>query len=179
MTELIAVGAIAVTASSVAAVGSWSWIRGRQARRVLRSGIPASEFAPERYEPMMRLLADDDLAFLRRRTCPRSGIAARWDKTRRRVLRFYLNDLASDFRSLHGEARALVAESPEQFADLVGVLMRQQLVFWRAMAAVRIRLAFGALGMGVADVRQLIEAIEAMQLEIERSVSLRTASAHS
>ena len=179
MTELIAVGAIAVTASSVTAIGSWSWIRGRQARRMLRSGMPASEFTPERYEPMIRLLSNDDLAFLRRRTCPGSGIAARWDKVRRRVFRLYLNDLAADFRGLHAEARALVAESPEQFADLVGVLMRQQVAFWRAMTVVRVRLAFGALGLGAADVRRLMDAIQTMQLEIEHSLNMAAASAHS
>jgi hypothetical protein len=126
---------------------------------------------------MVRLLADDDITFLRRSTCPRSGIVARWDQARRRVFRLYLNDLAADFRSVHAEARALVADSPEQYSDLVGVLMRQQIVFWRAMAPIRVRLALGALGIGAADVRRLIGAIECMRLEIERSVDLASAQA--
>jgi hypothetical protein len=177
MTELFAVGAMAFTASSVAAVGSWSWIRGRQSRRALRGTTSASEFSADRYEPMVRLLADDDVAFLRRRTCPQSGIVARWDRARRRVFRLYLKDLAADFRSLHAEARALVAESPEQYADLVGVLMRQQVVFWRVMATVRVRLAFGALGINAADVRRLIDAIESLHVEIEQSGNLASAQA--
>jgi hypothetical protein len=177
MTELLAFGAIAVTASSVAAIGSWSWIRGRQARRVLRNGTPAGEFTPDRYEPMVRLLENGDLEFLRRSTCPRSGMVARWDRSRRRVFRLYLKDMADDFHCLHAEARALVAESPEQYSDLVGVLMRQQVVFWRAMAAVRIRFALSGFGICAADVRRLIGAIEAMHLEIERSVDLASASA--
>ena len=175
MTELIAVGSLAVTASSVAAVGSWCWIRGRQARLALRKGAKADEFCADRYEPMVRLLAEDDLAFLRRRTCRQSRVVARWDRARRRVFRLYLDDLAADFQALHAEARALVAESPEQYSDLVGVLMRQQLTFWRAMAAVRVRVALGSLGLGPADVRRLVDSIQNMHLEIERSVSLAAA----
>jgi hypothetical protein len=178
MTELVATGAIAVMASSVAAIGSWSWILGRQARRLRRENAQvAGEFFPDRYEPMVRLMTDDDLNFLRRTTCLRSGVVARWDRARRRVFRLYLKDLAGDFRCLHTEARALVAESPEQYSDLVGVLMRQQVTFWRVMAGVRVRLALGGLGVGRADIRGLIDVIEAMRLEIERSVSLASASA--
>ncbi|MBV9397899.1 MAG: hypothetical protein JO062_07960 [Bryobacterales bacterium] len=125
---------------------------------------------------MARLLQDDDLDFLRQRVCPRAGIVERWDRARRQVFRLYLNDLASDFRGLHAEARALVAESPEQYSDLVGVLMRQQIAFWRAMAGIRVRLMANALGFGHVDARPLVNALDGMQLEIERSVELSSTS---
>lgn len=178
MTEFFAVGAIAITASSVVAIGSWSWVRGRQARRALNGkNERGAGFSPDRYEPMARLTTGDDLDFLRRSRCHKSGIVARWDRARRRVLRLYLKDLADDFRTLHAEARALVAESPEQYSDLVGVLIRQQASFWRAMAGVRIRLALSSLGMGPADVRALVNCLEAMRQEIEHSVALASATA--
>ena len=178
MTEFFAVGAIAVTASSVVAIGSWSWVRGRQARRALNGRTErGAGFSPDQYEPMARLTAADDLDFLRRSKCRKSGIVARWDRARRRVLRLYLKDLADDFRNLHAEARALVAESPEQYSDLVGVLIRQQAAFWRAMAGFRIRLALSRLGVGPADVRALVRSLEVMRQEIEHSVALASATA--
>ena len=85
---------------------------------------------------MTRLIEDADLQ-----------IVARWDRTQRRVVRVYLRETARDFRRLHAEARALVAESPEQYSDLVGVLMRQQVTFLRAMAGIEIRLALSAAGL--------------------------------
>ena len=127
----------------------------------------------QRYEPMTRLLAAEDLQFLRKHACGK--IAAQWDRSRRRVFRQYLRDLAIDFHRLHAHARALVAESPEQYSDLVGVLMRQQMTFLRAMAAVEVRLALHAAGMGTVDVRGLIGVIDAMRLELERSLAVSAA----
>lgn len=174
MTELIAVGAVAATASSVAAIGSWAWIRGRQGRRQFR-GTQGQEYSPERYIPMLRLTIKDDLEFLRRTTCRKSGMVARWDRARRRVFRLYLQDLTNDFRCLHAEARALVSESPEQYSDLVGVLMRQQVTFWRAMAAVRVRLALSSFGIAQADVRELLGVVEDMRTQIELSIASASA----
>jgi hypothetical protein len=171
----VAVGTIAVAASSVAALGSLVWIRVKRLKQP-RMGRNDTGFSPERYEPMARLLAGDDMEFLRRHTsCAK--IASRWERSRRRIFRLYLMDLTSDFHELHAQSRALVAESPEQYSELVGVLMRQQVMFWRAVAALECRLALSALGIGQVDPRRLISAIEAMRLEVEQSVRLASASA--
>ena len=178
MTEIIAVSTVAVTASSAAAIGSWAWIRGRQARQALRGGSRrAADFSPDRYQPMARLTGNDDIEFLRRRMCPRSGIVARWDRARRKVFGLYLNDLAQDFQGLHAEARALVSEAPEQYSDLVGLLMRQQIAFWRAMASVRVRFALNGIGIGQVDATPLVNALETMRQEIQRSIEFAATSA--
>lgn len=175
MVEWVAIGAIAAAASSVAALGSLVWIRFRQLKQP-RMGRDDTGFSPERYEPMARLLAGDDLEFLRSYTsCPKFAI--RWERARRRIFRLYLRDLAADFHRLHAQSRALVAESPEQYSELVGVLMRQQVTFWRVVAALECRLALSAMGIGEVDPRRLISAIEAMRLEVEQSVRLASASA--
>jgi hypothetical protein len=172
MTELLAVSAIAAAASSVAGMGIWSWSR-LHPRRNSR-GV-CEEFSMERYEPMARLLAQDDVEFIRGAVGART--AARWARARRRIFRLYLRDLASDFGRLHAEARSLVAESPEQYTHLVGVLMRQQITFLRVMAEIEIRLALSPVGLVRVDPRKLIQAIEAMRLELERSVNLAAAPA--
>ena len=175
MVGWVAIGTIAAAASSVAAIGSLVWIRFRQLQQP-RAGRDAADFSPERYEPMARLLARDDLEFLRRYTsCAK--IAIHWERERRKIFHLYLRDLATDFHTLHAQGRALVAEAPEQYSELVGVLMRQQVTFWRAVAALECRLALSAMGIGQADPRRLISAIEAMRLEVEQSVRLASASA--
>jgi hypothetical protein len=177
MTELLAVGAIAAAGSSVTVIGVWSWLRlspRRRSHNASRADF-STDFSIERYEPMARLLGDADLEFLTR--AQGAEAAARWSRSRRRIFRLYLKDLASDFHSLHSEARALVAESPEQYSELVGILMRQQATFLRAMAAAEIRLALSWAGIGRVDARKLIRVIEAMRLEIEWSVNTASATA--
>ena len=171
MAGILTIGAVAAAASSVAAIGSWAWIRLKQIRQV-RGNEPESEarYSPERYEPMTRLLAQDEWEFVQRRTACRPGVAARWNRERRKIFRLYLNDLARDFYRLHAAARALVAESPQQHSDLVGVLMRQQVTFWRVMAAMECRLLLHAMGIGRVDARALLQAMEAMRLEIDHSL---------
>lgn len=127
MTELLALGAITLAAFCIAGIGFWSWMRLSPRR---------GRADDSRNEPMTRLIENADLQIVGRR-----------DRTQRRVVRVYLRETARDFRRLHAEARALVAESPEQYSDLVGVLMRQQVTFLRAMAGVEIRLALSAAGL--------------------------------
>jgi hypothetical protein len=172
MTELLALSAIAAAASSVTGMGIWSWTR-LHPRRNPRD--VCDEFSLERYEPMARLLARDEVEFLRDAAGART--AARWARARRRIFRLYLRDLASDFGRLHADARALVAESPEQYSDLVGVLMRQQITFLRAMAEIEIRLALSPVGLVRVDARKLIQVIDGMRQELERSVNLAAATA--
>jgi hypothetical protein len=176
MTTWIAVGVIAGMALTVLSLGGVVWARLRGYGRVASQDADLSSgFTLARYEPLTRLLADDDTEFLRRQhNCPQ--MVARWKRARVRIVRLYLSDLAADFRRLHAEARALVAESPEQCSELAGVLMRQQVAFWRLMADAELRLTLSWLGLesirleGIAA-RRLVEQIAAMQMEIARTVA--------
>jgi hypothetical protein len=166
MITWIAVGAVAVMALTILGLGCVVWARLSGYGRVPATDEPGMRM--DRYEPLTRLLADDDLEFLRGlRGCP--TIAAEWKRARVRIVRLYLSDLAADFRCLHAKARALVAESPEQYSDLVGVLMRQQITFWRVMAEAELRLIFRWLDLERLDARRLVEAIATMEAEIGRA----------
>lgn len=95
-------------------------------------------------------------------------VATRWERSRRRIARLYLGELAADFYRLHAKARILAAEAPEQYAGLVPILFRQQFVFWRTLVMIEVRLALGGLNVTQGSVEKLIGAIEAMQREIAR-----------
>ena len=119
---------------------------------------------------MIRLMAAGDAEFLARRVkCP--SFMAAWERTRRRLVRLYLHELAADFVRLHRQARAMVAQSPEHFSDLVPILFRQQWAFWRALLWIEARLTLAGLGVPKMRIPKLspdglLGPLEAMQRAI-------------
>jgi hypothetical protein len=131
----------------------------------------SATFSLDRYEPMGRLLAEEDLLFLKSQPGYRPEMGARWKRERRRILRMYLSDLKDDFRRLHAQARKLAAHSDVDSADLVKVLMKQQVTFFWTTSYLEFRLALERLGMGKTDVARFIELIEAMRLDLAQRTS--------
>jgi hypothetical protein len=170
----IVMGVIAIVGAGLAALGVLAWRQVAEYRRVRRRSRPDEVYSPERYQPLARLLASEDADFLRRNTsCPK--IAVRWERSQHRIIRLYMKELAADFHRLHAKARALVAESPEQYAVLVPILFRQQFAFWRTLTMLELRLALGGMNMTQTSVGELIGAIEAMQREISRAAAMSAA----
>jgi hypothetical protein len=126
------------------------------------------EFSAARYEPMARLLENDDLLFLKSQPGFRPEMGKKFNRERRRIFRMYLRDLSNDFYRLHAHARAVAASLPADHAPLLGMLIRQQLRFWYEMAAIEMRLS---LGVSSINVRGLVDAIAGMQSEIGRVVA--------
>jgi uncharacterized membrane protein len=129
-------------------------------------GLDSGEFSLARYEPMGKLLADEDFLFLAAQPGYRPEIGAKLRRERRQIFRLYLRELSHDFHRLHAEARRMVADSTADQSELVALLLRQQLAFWRGMAAIEVRLAFGP--SSAVDARPLIESIEAMSIALAR-----------
>jgi hypothetical protein len=120
-----------------------------------------------RYEPMARLLGDEDLDFLKAQPGFRPEVGKKFMRDRRRMFRMYLQELAKDFHQLHAQAREVVAALPEEHSALVGVLIRSQGRFWYEMFALEMKLSFHWVGLPV-DGRALVEAISSMHAEINR-----------
>jgi hypothetical protein len=131
----------------------------------------SAAFTLEQYEPMGRLLAEEDFLFLKSQAGYRPEIGTRWKRERRRILRLYLSDLKNDFRRLHAQARKLAAHSDVDSADLVKVLMKQQVTFLWTTSYLEFRLALERLGIGKADVARFIELIEAMRVDLAQRTS--------
>ncbi len=174
MSISLVTSAIAIVGAGLAALGGLALFQFGEYRRARRRSEPEEEYSPEvyrqtmeRYQPLMRLLTAEDADFLRRNAgCPR--IASHWERSRRRIGRIYLKELAADFHLLHARARVLVATGPEQYSVLVPVLFKQKFVFWRTLAAIELRLALGGWSIPQASIMQLVGAIQAMQSEISR-----------
>jgi hypothetical protein len=176
MAEATVIAAVAAAGSAAAGLGVLVWTRIKDYQRAARKTRPAEEFSPgpyepQRYEPLRRLLANEDREFVERHIrCPE--LAARWERSQRRIVRMYLKDLAADFHCLHRNARALVTQSPEEFADLIPLLARQQLVFWRTLVWIELRLTLGGKITPAIDPQNLVGAIDALRQELARLTPL-------
>jgi hypothetical protein len=167
---VVTVGSIVVVSATIAGI----WLRRRRNREADDFG-ESSGFSLSRYQPMEHLLSEEDFAFLASQPGYEPKIGVRWKRERRRIFRLYLDDLKRDFRRLHIQARVMAANADAASAELVGILMRQQVMFWRAMAGLELRLALRTAGIGKVDIRPLIELIEAMRVNLARFSEPRTA----
>src|SRR5258708_17135014 len=176
MTELI--GGVIVSGVGAAACGA---ALGRMLFRYRNAAAAAvDDVKPaglERYAVLTRLTTEEDLRFLRKLPGFRMEMAARLHRERRAILRMYLRELAGDFPRLHSAARRLVAEAPPGHAGLVSLLFRQQVAFWRCLAAIEVGLALAPLGLGRVDVRRLLEAVEVLRAAVAPSAAMSPASA--
>ena len=159
---VVTVGSIMVLLAAIARI--WSQRRGRRTDVFGES----SGFSISRYQPMEHLLSGEDFAFLASQPGYQPEIGARWKRERRRIFRLYLDELKRDFRQLHAEARVIASHAGAESAELVSIVMRQQVVYWRAMAGLELRLALRTAGIGKVDVRPLIQLVEAMRVELAR-----------
>jgi hypothetical protein len=117
---------------------------------------------------MQRLLSDDDFTFLASQPGYQRKIGTQWKRERKRIFRLYLNELKADFHRLHADARLMAANADAESSELVAILMRQQIAFWRAIASLEVRLALRAAGIGRIDVAPLLEMLESMRLDLTR-----------
>lgn len=137
-----------------------------QYRRSPDAAFSIEDFSLDRYRPMARLLAEDELAFLSAQPGCNAKIVNQLKSDRRRIFRMYLRELAADFRMLHKEARQMAAFSPEQHSEVIGSLLRQQATFWMALTAIELRLMLPQLGE--VDVAELLTSVEAVRLDLAR-----------
>jgi hypothetical protein len=173
---VIPAGSVALLLAALAGMRLRSY-RSARDREWAGESSETAEFSLARYEPMARLLSEEDFVFLAAQPGYRPEIGARLRRERRRIFRLYLRDLSADFHRLHAQARRMVANSGAEHSELVGILMRQQLIFWRGLLAIEVRLALSGVGLGQVDVRGLVEAIETMRLDLARFSSPAQASA--
>jgi len=123
-------------------------------------------FFSDSFSPMERLLDQSDFEFLSRQPGYRPEIGARLLKERKRLFLGYLRLLIGDFNQLLGIARLMIVHSTEDRARFAKVLWRQQVTFYLAICAVRVRVALYPLGWTSLDVSKLIRALESMRDQV-------------
>lgn len=113
----------------------------------------------ERYRPMLRLLDDEELRFLRsQRFTP--DIIAQFRRQRCQVFRACLCSLSVDFGRICMALKLLMLQATTDRPDLASALIRGQVAFAWSMVAVHAQLVLYRIGIGSVDVTELVEAIQ-------------------
>jgi hypothetical protein len=141
--------------------------------RGVEEAVQMREFALARYAPMAHLAGDQDLEFLRKLPGYKPEMGRQFVRERRRLFRLYLKELAADFNVLHKAARQMIAHAPEEHADLVGILARHQMTFWRRLAVIEVQMALVPLGAHLPDVERLINGVAAVHQAVVRTPTAR------
>jgi len=125
-----------------------------------------AELSVERYRPMMRLLDERDLKFLRSQPGFTPRMEAKLRTQRCQIFRGYLRGLEADFRRVCTAVKVLMLQSQLDRPDLASVLVRNQAAFALGVATVNVRLILYRWGLGGVDVSVLVKTFDAMRLEL-------------
>jgi hypothetical protein len=123
---------------------------------------PALLPAPNRYQPMLRLLSPDDRAFV----SANKSLAKKLKKERVKIFREYLSCLSGDYGRLLAGVRSAMASSGIDRPDLAAAVAKNEAMFALALCRVEYRLFLHALGLGTVDVSGLVEAIGSLRNQI-------------
>jgi hypothetical protein len=162
---------VAVSLSAVLILLAFGLLFQRLAKRV---GAPAGNpewlesITLERYAPMERLLQRSDFAFLEAQPGYRPGIGARLLAERRKAFAGYLRLLAHDFDQLMGLAKWMLVHSATDRPAFGKALWRQQISFYRAVYALRFRVACYPLGFAGVDARKLVDSLASLRDGIQQ-----------
>jgi hypothetical protein len=116
----------------------------------------------DRYRPMLRLLSDDDLAFVADNSKLRRNLRAK----RRDLFRGYLRCLTRDYGYLLTGIRQAMVQSGVDRPDLARALAKNRALFALAVCKIEYRLALHATGLGTVDVSGLVDALETLRSQV-------------
>jgi hypothetical protein len=122
----------------------------------------ASRVVADRYRPMLRLLSDNDLAFVAADSRLQKALRAR----RRELFRGYLRYLTLDYAHLLAGVRQAMVQSGADRPDLARALARNRALFAIAMCKIEISLALHGTGIGKVDISGLVEALETLRRQV-------------
>jgi hypothetical protein len=116
----------------------------------------------DRYRPMLRLLSDEDLAFVSADNKLQRTLRAR----RRDLFRGYLRCLTRDYARLLAGVRQAMVHSGVDRPDLARALAKNRVLFAAAICKVEFRLALHATGVGSVDISGLVGALETLRGQV-------------
>jgi hypothetical protein len=125
-------------------------------------------FVPSRYKPMERLLEPADQRFLASHPGYNRGMARRFRANRVEIFRGYARCLGRDFARVSNALKVLMIHAPADRSALVGMLVKQRLMFSMNMMSLEMRLTMHSFGFSAptVDVRSLVEALDAMCAQV-------------
>ena len=152
----------------ISGVGIWGFVR-----NALRpaSTLPATtgwfdEVSTERYLPMVHLLSEDDLSFLRQQPGFTPRMEKRLRRDRCRAFRAYLQSMQVDFSRICTALKLIILQSRQDRPDLASALVRSQAKFAWAMTIANLNVSLYRLGISGPDMTGLLSVFEGMRVEL-------------
>jgi hypothetical protein len=128
------------------------------------------ELSIDRYGPMVDLLNQGDVLFLRTQPGFTPQMATKFRLQRCQLFREYLGHLDDDFRRICLALKVLIVQSKQDRPDLASVLLWNQIRFAYGMGVVQARLLCYRYGFGSVDVTGLVKLFDGMRLELRALV---------
>jgi hypothetical protein len=128
------------------------------------------QLSVERYRPMLRLLNQEDVHFLRTQPSFTPQMATKFRIQRCQLFQGYLRDLDNDFKRICMALKVLMVQSKHDRPDLASLLLRNQITFAFCMMMVQARLVCYRHGFGSVDVTALVRLFDGMRLELRTLV---------
>ena len=119
-------------------------------------------FSPASYQPMERLLSEEDFDFLVRQPGFEESLEKKLRRERIVIFRQYLNRLISDFNRLHVYARYLVTQSQVDQSELLARLVWLRVRFSSTVLRVEASLLLAHFGFRPRWVTQAIARLDEM-----------------
>lgn len=129
-----------------------------------------SDLSPDRYRPMLRLLAEEDFQFLRVQSGFVPEMEARLRAQRAQIFASYLDCLDKDFQKVCLALKVLLLQSRYDRPDLASLLVRNQILFLINLQIIRVRLFLYRRGLSSVDVGSLVERFDSMRIELRTLV---------
>lgn len=134
------------------------------------------ELSVDRYQPMTRLLADEDLRFLRSHAAYNAGNLAEFRRQRCEVFQSYLRCLHLDFQRVCMALKIIMVQSRYDRPDLARVLIHSQRAFVFELMMVEARILLYRWGLGSVEVGGLLSLFDAARLELRTLVPVQDAA---
>ena len=128
------------------------------------------ELSVERYRPMARLLAPDDVEYLRSQPGFSRKAERRFRAERCQIFSGYLDWLNQDFNQVLRALKLVLLQSTQDRPDLAGAILRQQMQFTAGMADARARMLLYRCGLSSVDVTDLITSFDNVRAELQQLV---------
>ena len=131
------------------------------------------ELSVGRYEPMKRLLAPEELEFVRAHPRCTPGKAAEFRRERCRLFESYLHCLHADFQRVSMALKIIMVQSRYDRPDLAALLIRTERAFVLGLMMVYVRVLLYRLGIGTVEVGGLLKVFETARLELRSLVPVQ------
>lgn len=128
------------------------------------------ELSIDRYQPMLRLLDEEDFQFLRTQPGFTPEMAAKVRIDRCRLFKKYLWSLEKDFKRTCMALKVLTVQSEHDRPDLASVLLWTQITFAYGMKMAEFRLVCYRCGLGTVDVSNLVNLFDGIRLQLQTMV---------